>query len=543
MPYHIKDFNSWKSHNMNEGLLDTIKNVSKKFLDLMSKFKGLAWLNGKFEGAGSWFLNMYLQQKTGKIPKGIEYVPYSDTETIVNAALKEQKLEAKETEQIEESEVNEAEEGFNPRLLHDDLNMIDGDFKSVVDEIEERIIMRREGGKTQPGPIMIWGGVGIGKTGGIKSLAKKYKMDYQIVNLSQVDPDTMILPKENKETGMAGVMAGEYLPVFNTRLPNAKEIEAEKNGPLDENGKPRGGIFFIDEVTRASSEGTLNAMLSLIHDREFLNWRIPSAWIIVGAANRRQDDVTRFKESKAMYNRFLHLNYVATVEGFKEFAKEYIDEDTGELIIDPTMGEFLEFNKDLLHMYDADNDDNTQVVFPTPRTWDLGATAMYSLKKYKAMMDPPQKPTMQELERKLAMAVGKGPAKQYFAFLRLIQEIDAKALRFVYTSPEKAPLPKKEGGEYKSDSASAMVTAILMDKLGQKVTPEEMINLVKYIIRLDDPRWGVVMAQKFLKEHPYVMDNDPSSPYRKAFTFMIQEFDKHYPDFDPNNPYDDELED
>jgi hypothetical protein len=277
MPYHIKDFNSWKSHNMNEGLLDTIKNVSKKFLEMMSKFKGLTWLNDKFEGAGSWFLNMYLKQKTGKIPKGIEYFPYDDSKQIVDEAIKEQKLDAKEDEQIEESKINEAEEGFNPRLAHEDLNMVDGDFNSVVEQVEKRIILRREGGDIQPGPLMIWGGVGIGKTAGIRGLAKKYKMDYQIVNLSQVDPDTMILPKENKETGMAGVMAGEYLPVFNTRLPNAKEIEAQKNGPLDDNGKPRGGIFFIDEVTRASSEGSLNAMLSLIHDREFLNWRIPSA--------------------------------------------------------------------------------------------------------------------------------------------------------------------------------------------------------------------------------------------------------------------------
>lgn len=543
MAYQIKNFSSWKNQRMNEGIVDTIKNVGKKLLGLLSKFPGLSWVGDKFEGVGSWTMNMALSQKKGEVPRGIEYYPYTETETIVNAALSEEGITPKkqpiERETVTESLMNEAR---GTKDNHPDSNVPNVDYKELEEQLELRLNARTMGGETQFSPIIIWGGVGIGKTAAVKTLAKKYKMDHMIVNLSQVDQDVMLLPGEEKESGMGRVIPAKWLPVFNSEAKDAAKKEAEKNGPIDPaTGRPRGGILFLDELTRASTEAILNAMLSLIHDRKVLNWSLPSAWVIVAAANREQDDWTRFRKAAAMYNRFGHVNLVPTVAAFKKFAEEYIDKETGEMIIDPLMLDFLEFNDELLHDFDPKNRNIT--VFPTPRTWEMGATSMYTLKKVMNAMNPPQKPTMKQLENILAQNVGIAAARQYFAFLKLVKEMDVKSLKMVYTSPEKAALPTKEGQEYKTDSACATIASIIMDRKGEKLTPEEIKNVVDYIVRLDHPKWGVMMAKKFIETHPYIHHKLPQydPKYRDAFTYMIQKFDETYPNYDPDNPYTDEY--
>jgi hypothetical protein len=355
------------------------------------------------------------------------------------------------------------------------------------------------------------------------------------MSLATVDPDLLLLPKEDERTGKQGVVPHGDLPVYNSNSPIAAELEAEVNGTVDETGKPQGGILFLDEVTRAQSVRVTNAMLGLIHNRRIFNWKIGSSWVVVGAANREQDDFEGFTKNAAFFNRFLHVNLVPTVENLKKFGATFIDPDTEELIIDPTLGEFLEFNKELLHSFDPNDD--LAVVFPTPRTWTMGSQNIVATKKaYKHLG---KKFTEKDAETAVAMSVGISGAKQYFAFLEMIKKIDPKTIKFVWSDPQKAPLPLKgeSGLKYSPHQASALLTAILMDKSGEKLTKDQILNFVKYLVKLDDPTWAIVAMQKFLAEHPYTnMANtkkfDPK--YEDSWDAIRGEFAAKYKGFDPN---------
>ena len=49
MGYQIKNYNDWVSESKtNEGILSAIKNVSTKFLNLVSKIPGLSWIGDRF---------------------------------------------------------------------------------------------------------------------------------------------------------------------------------------------------------------------------------------------------------------------------------------------------------------------------------------------------------------------------------------------------------------------------------------------------------------------------------------------------------------
>lgn len=541
MAYHIKGFNDWKSQRVNEGLTDALKNVSKKILGLISKIPGLAWVNNAFKGTNSWFLNKYMEQRKGTATKGVYYRPDKVSKQIVDAVMGEKAQPEMQTEShIElEGQITEA----RAPLHSPDLNMVNMTYDQIVDQIEIRVVAIREkfSPETQPPPLLIWGAVGIGKTAAVEQLADKYGMQEVTMSLATIDPDLLLLPKTDDRTGKQDVIPHGDLPVYNSKSPIAAELEAEVNGVVEGSGQPQGGILFLDEVTRAQSVRVTNAMLGLVHNRKIFSWKLGSAWVVVGAANREEDDYEGFTRNAAFYNRFLHVNLVPTAEDFAKFASTFIDRDTEELIIDPMMAEFLKFNSDLLHKFDKD--DELAVVFPTPRAWTMGSQNIMATKKaYNALN---KKFTEKDAETAVAMAIGITGAKQYFAFLEMVKEIDPKEIKLVWTNPQKAPLPLKgEGGlKYAPHQASALLTAILLDKKGEKLNKEEIINFVKYLVKLDDPTWAIVAMQKFLEDHPYTnMANKKGKfedSYEDSWDAIMDEFAAKYKGFDPNYEGDD----
>ncbi len=539
MRYQIKTYKSWVNESkVNEGFTDLFKQVSKRFIEFISKFPGLVWLKNKFGGSGSWILNKNLEFQTGRTPKGVEFIPTKSTKEIIDVVKKEANIETPAMESFEDpwdyDQIDEAKiplESHNPYIKNVDTDQLSK-------KLERQILATKLGGKHIP--IMIWGAPGIGKTQIVKSLADKYDMDIEIINLAELAPDTLLIPmKKEGGSGQTEMSTPDILPVFNKNAQNAGELEAEKNGPIGKDGKPRGGILFFDEVTRGH-DANLAAAIPLIENRMIQKWKLASKWVILGAANREDDDETKYKFSAALGNRFVQINYVPDVGRWSKWAEKHsvkLDDGTEQLVFDPAMIEFLKFRKELFHHYDPEI---SVELFPTPRSWTKAAEELSNAKIVG------QNLTFDEIEDIVAGAVGIDAAKQYIGFLRLIKSIDPKTLQNVWTNQSKADLPPKEktkrGGlaEYKTDAMQAIITAILLDKKDEELTLNNIKNIVDYLVRMDDPRWAMTFITMLLDQHPYLLPSSPThiegSPnynpeHGKMHDLLADEFISKYPEF------------
>jgi|694.fasta_scaffold44116_2 MoxR-like ATPase len=533
MGYQIKNYNDWVSESKtNEGILSAIKNVSTKFLNLVSKIPGLSWVGNMFTGDGSWYLNLYLKSKTKGLPKGINLYPSETTKKLVDAAIKEEGITSvKKTE--ESLYVHNIDEAKVP-LTHPNPRVRSVDYQGFLKKIDTIVVAKKNGisGKAKMPAYLIWGAPGVGKSQLIEGVAKKYDMDFIEVILSQVPPDNLLLPKEDPETGLGDTIPSGSLPVYNSKSPNAAKLEAEKNG-VGMDGKPRGGILFFDELSRAPKPN-LNAALQIIEARRIDKWKIASEWIIIAAANREEDDDAMYQFSTAMGNRFAQINLVPHLEQWIDYQKTRLDDETGEMIMDPEMIEFLRFNKELFHDMDPDV---SPEIFPTPRAWEKAADAISIMRKVAKLQG--ETLTLGEIEDQVADLLGNDVARQYVAYLNLLKSIDPKTLKEVYNDPKKAALPPKEKGDYKSDAASAMMTAIILDRRGEKLSPEQIKNLVNYAVRLDDPSWAIVLLRRFLEEHPYANEQSKKfdeAGYGETYDYVINTFLDKYPGYDIQNP-------
>lgn len=522
MSYQVKSYRDWKLEKTNEGIVDLIKNVSKKLVGLMSKIPGLTWMGDKFAGPGSWIMNTYMKQRRGALPNGVEVYPSKTTKEIVDAAMGEKGRDIKEgnglTDKLGINEAEVATEHPNPDIENVNYDLL----QEYVDDI---VISRLEGFSTQPAPLLIWGAPGIGKTQIVEGVAKKYDMDCVVAILSTIPPDNLLLPSKDERTGKGSTIPADFLPVYDSKSPDANQLHAEENNPGSD-GKPRGGILFFDELSRAPKPN-LSAALSLIEDRKIGRWKVADKWIIIAAANRDEDDPDGvYNFSTALGNRFAQVNLVPDIESWSRWASSRVDDDTQELIFDPAMIEFLKMNKDLFYSLDPDA---SKEIFPSPRTWTKAAEAIHV--KSRIAKAKGKRLTMGDIEKEVSKLVGKSAARQYSAYLELLKSIDPKTLMYVYTDPKKATLPKKERGEYKPDIASTMITAIILDKKGEKLEKGAIDNLFKYAEMIDDPTWATVLVRKFMEYHPYFNENSPKfdDKYTDCYRENLESFIEKYP--------------
>jgi hypothetical protein len=84
-----------------------------------------------------------------------------------------------------------------------------------------------------------------------------------------------------------------------------------------------------------------------------------------------------------------------------------------------------------------------------------------------------------------------------------------------------------------------MMTAIILDRRGEKLSPEQIKNLVNYAVRLDDPSWAIVLLRRFLEEHPYANEQSKKfdeAGYGETYDYVINTFLDKYPGYDIQNP-------
>lgn len=181
---------------------------------------------------------------------------------------------------------------------------------------------------------MIWGAPGIGKSSIVAQIARKYKMDFVDVRLSQLAPtDLRGLP-----VAVDGISKW-YPPEF-----------------LPHSGK---GILFLDELNMAppAMQGVAQ---QLILDRCVGSYQVPGGWFVWAAGNRKEDRAAVFDMPSPLANRFLHLQVEPDFESFKAFA---LSAKVHEQII-----AFLSFRPSLLHKID-----HQQPAWPSPRSWVMAS--------------------------------------------------------------------------------------------------------------------------------------------------------------------------
>jgi len=206
-------------------------------------------------------------------------------------------------------------------------------------------------------PLLIWGAPGIGKTAIVKSVLKdlrnsKYhsNLNIQVVNCSSIDKSTFILPKKAEADDMSfEICPLKWLPFYAPGSAKHNEemeeyyakcrhlvnvavdgVEIDYNEAEDYTG----GVVFLDEVARASDEGSgpgvANVLMGLV-DGKLQQLRKAKSWCFIGASNRHIDDGnqdTQSMTSGPYIRRWTHITFVPSKQEWIDWA-ESIDTDEG----------------------------------------------------------------------------------------------------------------------------------------------------------------------------------------------------------------------
>jgi len=220
---------------------------------------------------------------------------------------------------------------------------------------------------------MIWGAPGIGKSSIVQQIARKSKIGFIDVRLSQLAPTDLrglpvAIPPSEKNNNLG--TSTWYPPEF---LPHKGE-----------------GILFLDELNMAppAMQGVAQ---QLILDRRVGAYQVPDGWFIWAAGNRKEDRASVFDMPSPLANRFLHLEVEADFDSFKAYA---LGANFNEQII-----AFLSYRPILLHKLNPQHH-----TWPSPRSWEMAS------KLHTAKMT-------------ISPAVGRETAAEFDAFVQLYQNI------------------------------------------------------------------------------------------------------------------------
>ena len=473
-----ESLHEFRSEQINEGLLDSIKKSFKK----IGKFFKNIFGDGAILPVNIGIMvknDMLNTSAISYIPSTIDLSMESNLKTLTeNKLLKKRKLNESIKENINEAIVD---------LEHPDKNVPSINAAELIEEIDEALFYK---GDVKAVPLLIWGAPGIGKTEIVKMVLKQNKGGRLIdVQTSKMMPDDWSLPVIFTEPGKrpeALDIPKTWLPAYVPTGDEAKDRELNEAANLG-----NGGILFLDELSRAE-DPVLNTCLKLVNERIVGDAMLGDKWVIIAAANRMDDEEEPMNWSSALGDRFNQINYVPDYENWVKWAsKNNID----QRIID-----FLEFNRQYFYTLDP-----AKTMFATPRSWAAASTALGKYMSYIEAKDKKGEPTnWKRINHKIASAVGEDIALQLIAFLKLLESITPEDIRKVLTDPENARLPKKTGGRYDIGETNALISIICTQTIDKELTPSEFENYCKYLVKLDDNNYGPSGFKKMINVHPEI---------------------------------------
>lgn len=218
---------------------------------------------------------------------------------------------------------------------------------SMVDIIAKKAVahLRRKGtfGK-EFAAFMLWGQPGIGKSQGIREVAKRIEeltgkkvnlVDVRLLLFNPVDLRGIPTADANKENAV-------WLKPQIFQLDSSEDII---------------NIVFLDELS-AAPVSVQAAAYQLVLDKMVGEHKFPDNTIVLAAGNRLTDKAVAVKMPSALADRFKHFEIVGDSDAWRAWA---IREG-----FDPMITGFIAFKPSALNTFDPKND---ELVFATPRSW------------------------------------------------------------------------------------------------------------------------------------------------------------------------------
>jgi hypothetical protein len=199
----------------------------------------------------------------------------------------------------------------------------------------------------------IHGATGIGKSQVVMAYAKENDLEIKDIRASQLDPvDARGIPVPDHDRRITTWYPPDFLP-------------------------PDGaGIIFLDELNRANQD-TQSALYQLILERRIGDYVLPPGWNIIAAGNREIDGCMVQPMSRALKNRFVHLNMEANYDDWHNWAHKsgIIEHVIAFMRFRPTaLDEATEATKD-------DSGKHQERIrnanaFATPRSWEFASNIL-----------------------------------------------------------------------------------------------------------------------------------------------------------------------
>lgn len=235
-------------------------------------------------------------------------------------------------------------------------------------------------------PVMLWGGVGVGKSSVVRQAADAGGIPLIDLRLALLNPvDLRGLPVPDRDAGLAGWLPPSFLP--------------------DEGRDGSEGVLFLDEIN-AAPPAVQAAAYQLVLDRRVGDYELPEGWRIVAAGNRMTDRGVTHRMPAPLANRLLHLHIEPTLDNWKNWA-------LGEGDIAAEVLGFLNFSPGRLTASPDGGGGQAQSssAFPSPRSWAYLSSMM------EVIRGRPVSSPLREIAA--ASAVGEGAAREFNAFLRV----------------------------------------------------------------------------------------------------------------------------
>ncbi len=169
-------------------------------------------------------------------------------------------------------------------------------------------LIKSAAGKGVAVPIMLIGGMGIGKSQIVAQAAEELGIGFIDLRLAQQEPGDLIgIPRAieviNEKTKRKEVVTTYARPEW---FPDAEE-------------SPR-GILFLDELNRAPID-VRQAVFQLVKEKKMHTHVLPKGWYIVSAINPDNSQFQVESLDKAMLRRFCQLKVTHDVETWMGWAK------------------------------------------------------------------------------------------------------------------------------------------------------------------------------------------------------------------------------
>jgi len=461
-----------------------------------------------FKKAGNWLMNLVKAEKSGEIPvRSKKYNPDTDSYEQIEKPQSVVKVHMPEggtsgNYNFRSGTLKTVQESDDPSWKiaqkTQDPQITDVDATQLTEELSYHF-ENPETGR----PLLIWGAPGIGKTSVVKSFGTK-TMGVPVIEviLSLMEPtDVAGLPGAEADKKYSDVKRSvNFLPMI-WPLDNG-DIET-----TDENGKKtiipgKGGIIFLDEINRAHP-AVQAAMLKVVLDREIAsaNYKIPSKWLILAAANRPEDEPGSMIKpmSFALANRFAQVNFISDPVTWTKWARGRKEADLSDEVV-----AFIELMQDYYYVLPGGlvGQDLETTMGVTPRAWEYAAREYKERRdKEKAKGGDISKETTELIFNK---HVGKKVSSVITDFLETLKIWPIERIAKIFTDPTDPTLelPNNASGKYDLRKAYAVMYLASKYKTGETLSKEEFSNFIQYLTNLNAGEIAMSALNMTKRNHP-----------------------------------------